>query len=215
MAEKSELTNILLIGGVGFLAYEWLTGGLSSFFSSFTTPVTNTTTNTNSTQVMSSGGSTAQVDPIGTVESTAAGIAAQANANLAYIIPSPSIGNLIALTPSGYVSFQTSDTGLVYLRDDVATAVQTSISNTLTRATAAYASQGLSVPVQDIQALATIPLGQIQNIIGSAGLSGVFPITGGYGVGGFGKIAHYNPYSTPTNYQAQVTGWELVSKDSN
>ena len=213
---SNQILPIIGIGVGGWLLYEWLTN--PSFFSGSTataTPITNASSGnvygntTNSTSGGGSGGSTnssSTVPPIGTVVSNANDIAAQAQAGLAYIIPSPSISNVSSLTPNGYSFVSTSDAGNIFLRDDVYNSLQSSIQGRVARVQAQYQATGVQAPVSAIQSAGVVTLSQIQVLMSTQGLSGF-----GDG-GGMGVIRTMNPYAVPVNYQANTTGWELASK---
>jgi hypothetical protein len=210
MAEHdNEFGTILLLGLGGFLLYEWYTGGLASLFSAATS--TPTPTNTSSSTTYSG------PPPEGTVVTNASDIAAQAAAGFAYILPSQTITNLTSLTPNGYSSFTTQDYGVIFLRNNIYSAVSSYINNTIDRLTSSYAAAGQSVPPQDIANVTnSFTLGLVQQVMSSNGLSGinrtVFGQSGGYGVG---KIVNVNPYATPRNYQAILNGWESIPKVVN
>jgi len=106
----------------------------------------------------------------------------------------------------------TSDYGTIFARNNVYSAVQEVVQGRVSKMVAAYQAQGTSVPVGDLQNAGIVTLDTVKTVMSTQGLAGigtVFPINGGYG---FGKIISVNPYSTPMNYQAQTTGWEMAVK---
>lgn len=113
-------------------------------------------------------GAPAPPPPLGTIVHNGNDLAAQLAAKYMYVIPDPSLSALSTqLASAGYQLFSTSDSGNVYVRPDIANAVNADIANRVGRATSAGASQ------QSITNAAAETYAQIQQLITSQGLTGL------------------------------------------
>lgn len=163
-------STLLVIGGVAVVGYLLYSNG---FFNSFgttaaapattgngvfpTNPITAGTTIVNAPPV---------TPPLGTAVNTPQDLASQIKANYPYIIPGAGVGSggAVTLAP-GYSLINTTDSGPVLLRGDVASAVQTTINNRLTRA------GGASIP--SLQQATDESLAQVLQVMSTQGLSGL------------------------------------------
>lgn len=165
MANNS--TGILLLGGAGLAIYGYLNNWFASMGFPYASAVPVATPVTVATAAAAPPVSSGP-PPLGTTVTTANDALAQVAANDAYIIPdAPTAALLRSATPAGYSWITTTDKGPILLRADVYAPVQTNLTNTINRATAAGAA------LTSIQAAGQITLAGIQQIMSTAGLSGL------------------------------------------
>lgn len=173
--QNPETGMLLLLGGGAVVAYGIYAGWFNSLFG--TTPTVVVTPQapaaTSTGNPISSGAAVVNTPttppPLGTVVQTAADTSAQITANYPYIIPSPTMINTLGAlaAQAGYSAFSTSDMGTVYVRKDIAAAVNTDINNRVQRATQAGAAS------TSIANASNETFGQIQQLMTTQGLSGL------------------------------------------
>jgi hypothetical protein len=158
---KDSTGTILLLGGVGALAYGYYAGWFAQFGLG---PIASPAAVPASTPAAST--VPAPVPALGTVVHTTADALAQIKANDAFILPDAA--TFAAL--SGATSYQpitTTDNGQILLRPDVNSAVQSVISGRVARASTEGAA------TQSIQNAGQVTLAQIQQMMTNSGLSGL------------------------------------------
>lgn len=175
---------IVMLGAVAVAAYGYMAGWFTTATAATTVlPPSTPTTGTSATNPINAGtqlvNTPSTPPPLGTVVSDANGIAAQAAAGYAYILPAQSLTNIMSLTPNGYSNINTTDYGSVFVRNNVFSAVNADLQNRMQRAINSGAS------ATSVQNSSNLTLAQIVTSMSTNGLTGL------YGMAGLG---YYNPY---------------------